>query len=627
MQNSNKECPESEKLFLDRLGQFLGSARIYECISMDQLTVGLCSPTYLSRVEAGEREADKMLTDALFERLGKPTELFERILDWKEFCAWEQRQKILTLLKTGDLNAAATAIADYQTEDLGVLEQQFILTAEINLRSLQGAAATELLPLTEAALRLSHPDYGTVSLDTLFLSRMEGHLLFTILRMREEVDGIETVIDEYRSLYHCLMKPRYEARERVYLSPYIACHIIDYEYQCGNFSVALALCKEVLTELTTEQRLFAYDQLLEWQQRLFDALMICDQRPRRLLDHLKQMQAIGTQPCHLLIPYEERGNVYNLNQVIRDRRKFLGISQADLADGICDVTTISRIENCNSTLQRKKRQLLLKRVAMSGERYDYEIITDRYEDYLLRSEHGRATIAGDLERMKKLYSQLCDRVPDTLTNRQYLMTHDAAIRRELPHDDPRWLSLQEGFEINKKALRLTLPRDLERIDEWPVTTLAINELCILLTCSQLYKRERQHQKALSVLNYTRKCIENTGANPEYYEDLYTRILMRIGSNLGDLGRYEESNKLDRYCLEVSLRNSNSSKVALYLYDYAWNVEQQLQECPESERKSAEQTVVALLRRSYAAAVISGDVPGQQHILKHCKDRYGVVLEI
>ncbi len=624
MQSSNHTY---DQCFVDRMGCFIGDIRTYEGITLDQLALGLCSTTYLNRVESGEREADKMLTDALLERLGKPAELFERILDWDEFCAWKQRKTILSLLKTGDVNAAATAIAGYPAGERGVLAQQFILVAEINLRSRQGATVVELLPLLESALRLSHPDYGVVPLDALLLSRMEGHLLFAILKIREELHGIETVIEDFRSLYRCLTKSRYETRERVYLLPYIACHIIAYEYKYGNFSPALALCEEVLTELTTEKRLFAYERLLEWKQRLFDALHICDQRPQRLLARLKQIQAMGKPPCNLLIPYEERGNVYCVNQVIRDRRKFLGISQADLADGICDVTTISRIENRNSSLQKRKRKLLLQRVNMSGERYDYEIITNRYEDYLLRSELGRAILKGDLARMTALYAQLCGRVPDTLTNRQYLVTQDAAIRSDLPQDDPQWISLQERLEGEKDALRLTLPRPLETIDAWPTTALSINEFCILSTCSQLYKRERQHRKALSVLYYVKKCMESTGADPAYYEDLYTRILKRISSNLGDLGMYEEASKLDLHALEMSLDNHNSARLALYLYDHAWNMEHQLQVYPERERTDAEREVSTLLTLAYAAAVISGDCAGQRHIANHYQNRYGTALEI
>lgn len=37
--------------------------------------------------------------------------------------------------------------------------------------------------------------------------------------------------------------------------------------------------------------------------------------------------------------------VFQLGPIIRNRRNVLGLSQEDLADGICSVPTLSRIEN------------------------------------------------------------------------------------------------------------------------------------------------------------------------------------------------------------------------------------------------------------------------------------------
>ena len=110
----------------------------------------------------------------------------------------------------------------------------------------------------------------------------------------------------------------------------------------------------------------------------------------------------------LLVPYMERGNVYCLNQVIRERRKLLGLSQEDAADGICDVSTLSRIENRRSSLHKKVRKSLLRRVNMSGERCDYEVISDLYEDYILRSEIGRAVLAYDAFQAIPLWEKLAE---------------------------------------------------------------------------------------------------------------------------------------------------------------------------------------------------------------------------
>ena len=72
----------------DRMGRFLGQLRVHEGITLKELAHGLCTLSHLGRIENGEREVGKQLTDALFQRLGKPVELFERILDWDEFQQW-----------------------------------------------------------------------------------------------------------------------------------------------------------------------------------------------------------------------------------------------------------------------------------------------------------------------------------------------------------------------------------------------------------------------------------------------------------------------------------------------------------------------------------------------------------
>lgn len=69
---------------IDSMGCYIGQVRAHEGVSLEQLAQGLCTKSYLCRVENGEREAGKLLTDALLQQLGKPVELFDRILDWKQ---------------------------------------------------------------------------------------------------------------------------------------------------------------------------------------------------------------------------------------------------------------------------------------------------------------------------------------------------------------------------------------------------------------------------------------------------------------------------------------------------------------------------------------------------------------
>lgn len=63
-------------------------------ISMRQLCEGLCTSQELSLLESGKRLPNKLLQDAIVERLGIGAEDYELFLGAAEYRRWEERQRI-----------------------------------------------------------------------------------------------------------------------------------------------------------------------------------------------------------------------------------------------------------------------------------------------------------------------------------------------------------------------------------------------------------------------------------------------------------------------------------------------------------------------------------------------------
>lgn len=608
--------------YADLMGRFVGQLRDHERITLKQLSKGLCGPSFLNKIENGNREAGKLLTDAFFQRLGKPVELFERILGHEEFVKWTQRQEIICLLRSGNTQKARECAANYRTDNKCVLDRQFLAIVEINCLALGGMSAQELMELVTAALRMTRPDFGKVPLDKLLLSQNEGRLLFAHLQLREELEGSAAVADDYRALARYFKHPRYESRERVYLFPYVACRVVENDYRDGNYEAALAMCEDAIAELTQEKRLFAYDQLLAWKQKLFDAMGNPDRTPGLLLEELKKILNRAPARAQLLVPCEEQGHVYCLNQVIRGRRALLGFSQEELSDDACGLRSLSRIENEDRKIQRKNRKLLLQKVNMSGERYDYEIISERYEDYLLRSELDRAIAIRDVENAKQYLSILRQRVPKIPANNQYIQKKEVEIKALLPENHPETLTLKEQGEILESVIHQTIPIDIHRIEYLPKGILTINEILALIMTALCYKKQQQHQKSLSILSYTKECIEYATTNVSYYEDVYTRISMHIASALNREEKYREAEILSQECANLAIENLNCCQLARFLCSAAHNIEAQLPNFPEDEQILKKQEAFSLHKQAYVAAEISNDRCGQQHIDDHCKRVYG-----
>lgn len=610
----------------DHIGQYIGQVRISEGFTQEQLCRGLCTRSLLSRIENGTREVEPLLAVALLQRLGKPVDMFTLILNREEFVCWRLRQEISHSLRRGEIEGLANKIMRYRDSAQGALDSQFAKMAELNRCALLHMPEGELLTLAKAALKLTNPDLAETPLDGCLFSRNEGYLLMAILELRERLEGAEAVEKQYRTLLCCLNAARYEVRERIYLLPYAACHVVATEYRQGHYATALAICEAALGDLTAEKRLFAYDRLLEWKQRIFDTMGIFDQTPRLLLARLRQIQEWIPQAISLLAPCEDRSIAVCLNDVIRTRRTLLAFTQEKLAEDVCDVGAISHIENHMRIPQRHKRRSILKKVNMSGERYDYEIISHQYETYLLRSAVGRALNSGNSCRAQDLLEQLKQEAPEFAANRQYFLYVNARIRAALPTDHPNWLSPEKRKKEAEEALRLTLPLDIETITCWPTCVLTINEIIHLMVYGICCKGQGLFQEALQVFSYIQRCIERHTAGAGYPEHFYVRAVEKKASTLGDMRCFEESNRLFLFCIRQALENQDSRLLAMLIYNYGWNLEQcfdQFKGEPGADRDK----IISLFQLAYASTTFSGDAVGRQHILTHCQEVYGLDLQL
>lgn len=604
------------KAQIDRIGQYIGQVRAYKGIALEPLAKGLCSPAYLCRIEAGKRETNKLLTDAFLQRLGSPAELFWRILDQDEFRQWQQRQDILAFLRQGDTALAQKGIAAYRAKTL--LEQQFIQTAEINLHALRGAQAWELRDRALSALRLTQPSFEKRDIEELLLSQSEGYLLLAYLEQEERLNGLDAVEASYRALLRLLRRGHYDARERIYLLPYVACHVIEAKYQKGQLLSALSLCEDTLAELSSERRLYAYESLLAWKIRLLDASGMETHAPKNLLKWLQILRPSCPKHPRLLIPFVERGCVCCLNQVIRDRRELLGLSQAELAADICDISTLSRIESWKSTPQKRVRRLLLQKLHMSGERYDYEIIPEQHGDYILRSEIDRAHSSGEYDREVQLLAELRRRIRHTDTNLQFLEQRDSRLLALGSSELGSKIAPSEELTLLKAALCRTLPLCVEKIGTWPISSLSVNEALLLLNISRRHKENGQLQTALSIAQYVLRCLEHMNLGSTCCNDeLYTRACLNTISYLGDLSRYNESDRLAWQCVQRELMGNHMNAIAEILYNIAWNL--------EHRHNAGSQSAFYLYQLAYAATLIEADQAGQQHIQKHCLNFFGKEL--
>lgn len=123
---------------------------------------------------------------------------------------------------------------------------------------------------------------------------------------------------------------------------------------------------------------------------------------------------------------------------IKKRRKDLGISQEELSEGLCAVSTLSRIENNQQNPSRNLTRHLLERLGLSKDRFfalwdQEDIATDALVREIRRDMicYRRAMTADKPQIQENIRVKLeeLERIadPDDLSARQFLLAHQALL--------------------------------------------------------------------------------------------------------------------------------------------------------------------------------------------------------
>ena len=103
---------------------------------------------------------------------------------------------------------------------------------------------------------------------------------------------------------------------------------------------------------------------------------------RKELVGLYQSAGVSEKMENCVYLYRQTKNRF-IGEVVRRRRKMLGMTKKGLCEGICHEKTLGRLENGTAKTQREVTVKLLERMRVSPEYQRYRIVTDKYEVLIL----------------------------------------------------------------------------------------------------------------------------------------------------------------------------------------------------------------------------------------------------
>lgn len=570
---------------------FLSAMRKGKNVTLERLAWGLCSISMLGRIESGERLPDKMMRDRLMDRLGIVNDGFEDFLPPAEYALWKERQDLLQAIENKDLDTADKLIRQYEMNGVSnnAIEHQFYLAMKIQLMQYQNDPEEELREVLKQAISLTIPESSMDRWNGRLLAVQEWNLLLEYIRCggdvgtaREKGRNTAGKLPAYEKILEAIQKSSMDTYSCAKIYPkavYYLClewmSLPASDWDCRRM---YDLAEKALEMLRSISRMYYLCEVLEIMERVLSVWIgrsdMTDEETRRLRPMMAQVQEWrrvlsevfeGSKVSEKMESgsylYWQMQN-YCIGDVVRKRRKLLGISAKSLCRGICSEKTLRRLENNRNGTHMEIVGELLERLGLAPEYQRKKIITNRYEAMVLYNKVTYAVNNQDLVTLGRLLPELRDMLSmDILNNRQEMSCLETIY---LWHC--KQITNEESISRLQQILEYTVPlKCVQNMEEGYLSSGEIN--CLYNIAIRAMGVEKSaYMKLLQQI-----CDGFVQENEmKTFAQIYELIMYKVASYLGDMGEYGTSNKISNEIMETSLSLRRMNMIHMCVYNNLWN---------------------------------------------------------
>jgi len=614
---------------INQIGLLVGYQRVKLNVSTGELSEGICSSSYMARLETGKRGCEKIVAEALLQRVGFASDQLLYFLDKAEYHWLMIKEKLLTAISDLDTDAASTLMKEYYNITYGKskLHTQFMLLAECVLEwnlYLNGRREKEdTLKFLEKKLILAwegtREPYDIAGACPKFLDFQELMLKILYYHVMEEREQYREALDGYRGVLH-YVETRMESIESVKFYPQLAYRMLLLMEKLGGMEQEEEALYAGYRELIKKEgSMIRLSEMAEYRKRFLlrktdssSGLQEIEELEELIetLDWLYETYGVRKKDWFTNVLFG-REEVYPLTPTIKKRRICLDLTQEDLADGVCDPVSISRIETGTSHCTLSNVGLLFDKLRLPDGAAVFSVQTGRADLYEVAAEIKRLSLFSRYEEAEGLFEQLTSKkVNSDCCIEQYRRHKDATLQRNLKRIDN-----EEHWKRQKEALHLTVPdKPVSELKEWVFTrteAMIVNSLAY--GCKQIGKAAEAREWLELVKDY----YEEQPVHWYHYFRGYELTLRNLGSILDQTQEYERAIKYDDIAIRLALDVGEASVLRATIYDCGWNMEQ-LWESGKYTKEDSRPYVRAavLLNRIYAKPASAAFI--EQEWL----DRYG-----
>lgn len=598
------------------IGSLIAYLRTEANVSQEELCRGLCSRAFMARLEKGERDCEKIVSEALLQRLGVAADRIDFIAGPEDQRWILLREALYRSIEDKDENGAAEAFEEYESYATGKspLHRQLLLYYRAVLNWKLGAGGEELHSLLSEAWEVSREGIALNEVGKIRMTQLELCIAMMQARVMEEGGASECA----REIYEALLQHQEEfvdSRDVVRLYPQIAYRLTEIYLQEENTGKAVELAEKSLAFLKREAKLNYLRRFLEIKLQYGACTG-------------EEKNVFGEACTWVKWLYEEFGveefswnwegafpvTKYDLcGEVLRARREVLGMSQEELAEDICDPVTVSRIECGKVSPKRGTYEKLMEKVGLSGSRFDASFPMENPANWKLMMEINRLlnqcrgneaeSLIGLLE------ARLSRKTPCDKQMLIYLGTLALGNQGKLKREEER-----DRYE---KALFLTLPQvEFQTLEHWHFTK---REIGLIDSFANVEDELGEGGKYIPLLMAIKNGFETKFLSLNHYVSEYEHICHTLGDLLGNANRFEDGIAVGMDGMKIALRNGMESTLSCMLYDCGWNMEHLWGE------KYTTEISLQYMKACYYLHTVYDRIKDINFVKKHVKDVYGLEL--
>lgn len=602
-----------------QIGNMIYALRTARGISQKELARGILSVPELSRIERAGKEEDTIILESLFQRLGKSIDKLEMAIPDMEYKVILLRTLILENLLEGNEDFLKHFIQEYEesAESKKTIHQQYLLKIKAVASYVKKKDAKRCLENLEEALKITFPEWKKDDWGGICLCTQELQLLLMIAYLKLD-QAQEEASRMLQKIYAYIETCYTDEEEKARIYPQCLWMSARLYLQQDKMEIACQICDEGIDCLTRNGVLTLLDEFLFMKQQsmqLSEAApeRISMERQRSAIRYAYEMaedKILSQDEIFYFIRVVPNNELLISNEMIRELRIALNMSQEELIEDICTRETLSRIESGKRSPNHKNFEKLLRRLDVEPDSYRGFIYTEDYELLEKARNFNRNWFSVDTKKAYILLNELEEKLDmNLMVNKQYIA--NARIMEKIQKKE---VTYEQAFDELEQILGYTMKKYKPEVYRIPSRTecAILNHMAL---CSKwMGNKERARRIYEQILaQYAKSHVDEI-----HHAVSKLLIYMNFAALLSESDDLEKAEEIGKRGIRLAIKCERGDAIGILLANLSCVYE--TRNLPEDERR-----LKINMPNSYYFLDLFGHKHNARIVKEYCEETIGIQL--